>query len=361
MRATASALLIAVTTAANAQVTEYPFDSVDWEVVAAESEVVEHLGQQALKLKGGFALLPDVELENAVVEYDIAIEEARGFAGLAFRLQDLGNYEHFYIRPHQSGNPDANQYTPVFNRVSAWQLYHGEGYGIPVEYRYNQWMHVKVVYQGDRAAVYIDSDEPVLLVNDLKRDTTSGRIGINAANFAPAWFANVSVTPVADDFDVWPAREVVEPAEGTVIDWQVSQGYPSVDAALEADHEWMSIQAEPSGTVNLARAQGVGGENMTVVAKLEIESSDAQQKELKFGYSDKVVVLVNGNRVYSGDNTYMSRDYRYLGTIGYFDSVTLDLQEGRNEVIFVVSEAFGGWGIQARFDNLEGILLSSPP
>jgi len=37
-------------------------------------------------------------------------------------------FEHFYIRPHQSGNPDANQYTPVFNGVSAWQLYHGALY-----------------------------------------------------------------------------------------------------------------------------------------------------------------------------------------------------------------------------------------
>ena len=350
MRATASALLIAIVCAGNVQATEYPIDSDDWEIVAAESEVVEHLGQRALKLKGGFALLPGVELENAVVEYDIAVEEARGFAGLAFRLQDFENYEHFYIRPHQSGNPDANQYTPVFNRVSAWQLYHGDGYGVPVEYRYNEWMHVKVVYKGDRAAVYVDSDEPVLLVNDLKRDVTSGRIGVNAANFAPAWFANVSVSPVPEDFNVWPAREAAEPAEGTVIDWQVSQGYPSVEAALKADHEWTSMQAEPSGTINLARASGVGGENMTVAARFEVDSVEAQQKRLTFGYSDKVIVFVNGKRVYAGDNTYMSRDYRFLGTIGYFDSVTLDLAAGRNEVLFVVSEAFGGWGVQAKFD-----------
>ncbi len=64
-------------------------------------------------------------------------------------------YEHFYIRPHQSGMPDANQYTPVFNNFSAWQLYHGPEYAVATDYRNNEWMHLKVVYADDRADVYI--------------------------------------------------------------------------------------------------------------------------------------------------------------------------------------------------------------
>ena len=47
------------------------------------------------------------------------------------------NYENFYIRPHQSGNPDANQYQPVFNGSASWQLYYGPEYAAPVEYRYD--------------------------------------------------------------------------------------------------------------------------------------------------------------------------------------------------------------------------------
>ena len=73
-----------------------------------------------------------------------------------------------------------------------------------------------------------------------------------------------------------------------------------------------------------------------------------QTKQLELGYSDTATVFVNGKRVYSGDNTYMSRDYRYLGTIGLFDSVTLSLQSGENEICVAVSEAFGGWGIMGR-------------
>ena len=59
-----------------------------------------------------------------------------------------------------------------------------------------------------------------------------------------------------------------------------------------------------------------------------------------------------------GDNGYRSRDYRYLGTIGFFDSVTLPLKEGRNEVVIAVSESFGGWGLQASLESFEGLTLS---
>jgi hypothetical protein len=48
----------------------------------------------------------------------------------------------------------------------------------------------------------------------------------------------------------------------------------------------------------------------------------------------------------------MSRDYRYLGTIGLFDSVTLPLKAGENEIWIAVSEAFGGWGIMDRIVDL---------
>ena len=38
------------------------------------------------------------------------------------------------MRPHQVGNPDAIQYTPVFNGLSAWQLYHGDGFWQPARF-----------------------------------------------------------------------------------------------------------------------------------------------------------------------------------------------------------------------------------
>ena len=68
---------------------------------------------------------------------------------------------------------------------------------------------------------------------------------------------------------------------------------------------------------------------------------------LRFGYSDRVRDFLNGRLLYSGDNGYRSRDFRYLGTIGLFDSVPLALRAGENELLLAVSDSFGGWGVLA--------------
>jgi hypothetical protein len=70
-----------------------------------------------------------------------------------------------------------------------------------------------------------------------------------------------------------------------------------------------------------------------------------------------VTVLLNGRPLYSGDDAYQSRDYRFLGSIGWYDSVYLPLVEGRNELVMAVSEAFGGWGVQAKLEDLDGVAL----
>jgi hypothetical protein len=53
--------------------------------------------------------------------------------------------------------------------------------------------------------------------------------------------------------------------------------------------------------------------------------------------------------LYAGDNGYQTRDYRYLGTISLFDALELNLAAGDNEILFAVSESFGGWGVMAQF------------
>ena len=83
----------------------------------------------------------------------------------------------------------------------------------------------------------------------------------------------------------------------------------------------------------------------------------SESRILKIGYSDSARVFVNGELRYAGDNTYQSRDYRYLGTIGLFDSVVLPLSAGENEILIAVTEAFGGWGVMTEFESLEGITV----
>lgn len=341
-----------------------PFDDARWSSNAVESDVVDYLGQRALRIKGGSALLLDADIKNGLVEFDIAVAQERGFAGLVFRAQDELNHEHFYVRPHQSGNPDANQYTPVYDGVAAWQLYHGEGYASPVAYRFNEWMHVKVIYAGSSAEVYIDSDEPVLRVSDLKRDEHSGAIGVNSGNFSVVHFANFKYTQLADAYAL-PSHgaELAATPEGTIMEWQVSdpidserlRGTSVLDAGSIEDRSWTTLAAESTGITNLASVHGLGEGRDTVFARHVLNAKRSQAKLLTFGYSDKARVYLNGTLIYKGNNRYMSRDYRYLGTIGLFDSVVLPLKKGDNELWIAVSEAFGGWGIMAQIRDVEGV------
>ncbi len=95
-----------------------PFDSDRWEIEAEEWRTEEHLGQPSLFLKGGVAVIKDAAFTDGILEFDIAFPEDRNFVGAMWRFQGEENFEDFYMRPHQSGNPDATQYTPVFNGLS---------------------------------------------------------------------------------------------------------------------------------------------------------------------------------------------------------------------------------------------------
>jgi hypothetical protein len=356
------ALIFAALMPGAAQAEAYPFDPDAWTFTAKESEITDYRGERAVKIKGGYATIDDLTILDGVIEFDIAVAEERGFAGAIFREQDLSNYEHFYIRPHQSGNPDANQYTPVFGGVSAWQLYYGEEFASPIKYRFDDWMHIKIVFAGDQAEVFIDSEEPVLKINDLRRETESGGVGFGAGNFAPAYFANFTVSALPENYRFASSdHSIKEPDPNTVLSWQVSSAMPedTVDEFIKKEQQWSTLDAENSGITNLARAAGVSKSNRTVVARLVVDSDNKQLKGLAFGYSDSVTVYVNGVPLYSGTNRYESRDYRYLGTVGLFDRVFVPLKEGQNEILFAVSEAFGGWGIVARFDDMQGLQLTN--
>ncbi|MDX1644891.1 MAG: hypothetical protein R3244_11095 [Thermoanaerobaculia bacterium] len=337
---------------------EVPFDDPRWVFDADSAEIVEHHGRVALRLDGGRAWLPEVELTDGVVEFDIAFGPERGFSGAMFRLGEPGDFENFYFRPHQSGQPDASQYTPEVQGVSGWQLYYAPAFAPPFTYRFDEWMHVEIAFSGSRATVSLDDE--VHLIPTLKRPVRAGSIGLRSG-FAPAHFANFEFREgVPDDF---PAADPppVEPleVEGLIRSWRISQAFPpdqrpalTLDEALLSRLAWTRREVEPEGFVNLAWSEGVDDENRAVLAELTIDSEEPGHRLLRFGYSDVVRVFVDGVEVYRGDNTYRSRDYRYLGTIGLFDAIVVPVAAGETQVTFVVAENFGGWGVMAAVTNL---------
>ncbi|WP_205509819.1 hypothetical protein [Longitalea arenae] len=158
------------------------------------------------------------------------------------------------------------------------------------------------------------------------------------------------------------------PANGTdglITQWQVSnqvnqqlftnsmQLTPDIKSKLS----WQTQNSEPSGTINLAKFTQPKDTNKVMVAKVVIESATDQVKTISFGFSDHVLVYLNDRALYGGSDVFMSRDYRFLRTIGFFDMLCLPLKKGKNELWFVVGEIFGGWGLKAKLENMEKISL----
>ena len=343
---------------------EVPMTEDNW-TLRGTSEFVEFQGAQAVFLNHGLAVLNDREFENGVIEFDIAFSEIRGFMGINFRVQDSANYENFYFRSHQSGNVDANQYTPSFNSLTGWQIYFGPQYSTAIDYNFDTWQHVKILVNGDKAEFYLDSDTPFLHVDNLLQENTSGIMSISSL-FTGAYFANFSFveddsvvligSPVA--FEAWPENLVTpwQVATSTVLAETLSQTYWLGEEQIGAI-EWTKLDVEANGVANLARVNGISEDGNTVFVRMVITSDKAQVKHLRYGFSDRVKAYVNGKLVAGGNDTYQTRDYRYLGTVGLYDDLYLHLSEGRNEVVFAVTEAFGGWAIVGAFDDMEGISI----
>ncbi len=356
-------ILLLCQTLANAQQI-VPFNSDRWKFATKDYSLVNYEGKEAVLLRKNSAVLEGVDFENGIIEYDMAFPQGRAFIGLLFRIADEKNYEEFYIRSHQSGNPDANQYTPVFGSNAAWQLYYGEGYGVPANYEFNKWMHFKLVISGQYMEVYIQDMETPKLFAELKRAPVRGNIGIqNSIN--ESYFANITITP-DDNVKLKGKPKPVQPmAAGTIEKWSVSNAFAEKDIVSITNLKDLSLKTqykvyptETTGTLNISATADLGEQTNTVLARLIIDSDREQLKKISFGFSDRVKVFVNNVALYTGEDNFLSRDYRFLGTIGYFDSIFLPLRKGRNEIHFAISENFGGWGIKAKLENMDGVKIS---
>jgi len=361
--------------------TTIPFSDKRWKVDAVGQMVEYYKGYECLYLKAGRATLPDVQFLNGIIEFDICLTEQTSFSGFFFRQTNPGNYEEIYFRAQQSGNPDAYQYTPVFNGDPAWQLYHDQfdavndgyihwkprgvlnGYNSVIEYPFERWAHVKMMVKNDKAELYFDN-KLVGVIHKLLQAQKSGTIGVSSS-VAAMRFANFSYTSTDDvtikNQDPVPSAILVN----SVMQWQVSNPFAEdvlkdkniLDASFINKQTWKKLPIENGGFANLSRLYEPGDTDNTVIAKIAIVSDKDQIKKLDIGYSDRVKAYCNGQAIYSGNNNFRTRDYRYLGTIGYFDAIYLPLKKGENTIMLAVSETFGGWGVMGKWENMDGIQM----
>jgi glyoxylase-like metal-dependent hydrolase (beta-lactamase superfamily II) len=330
--------------------------------LTGEAEIVTHQGRPAIRLGNGRAILRDSDFSTGFIEFDMMVTGERGFAGISFRGQDEGNHEEFYIRPHQSGNPDANQYTPIFNGLAAWQIFTGEGFSAPTRYRTNEWIRVRLDVYPDSALISFDG-EPGVHIPDLKRDDRDGFLGFSAT-FAGAHYSNLRVVPIADHVDPRPAAAPVALPPDIVGQWQVSEALAEEEALRRAAaRDWSGVSFAPlrpetHGIANLARVARWSDERPAVIARFTLQARRAGEVPMRFGFSDRAAIFLNGRRLYGGDDSYRSRDYRFLGTVGLYDTLYLPLRAGANEVSFVVTESVGGWAATASVDPATATIVA---
>lgn len=352
---------------------EVPLDSPAWGWRTGDVSTVEHLGRPCVAFGEEVDLVASpagVELTDGVIEVDMAVTGERAFHGLVWRVRGDANqdYESFYVRPHQVGNDDSVQYNPVFNDVASWQLYHEPGFWAAIRFPIGEWFTVRVVFAGSRAEVFVgDAAAPGLQVAELKMPVGPGRIGmlIGGPGLFVSRFAYAETPPAFVGTDPQPPR-LPAPLRGIVPAWQVSDAFPEPEdppaslapGALDG-HRWTRLATEPTGLANLSQVTGIVDDRNTVWARATVRSDRAQVKAMALGFSDRATVYLNGTALYRGDDSYRSRDYRFLGSIGWYDTVYLPLEAGANDLAIAVSESFGGWGIQARFADLDGIDLDA--
>lgn len=327
-----------------------PFDAERWTLLNAE--VTEFLGRPALM---GRASLNDVVLKNGVIEFDIAVPDVRqrSYPGIFFRVQSMRDYERFYVRPHRAPlYPDALQYVPSINGISGWQLYAGDGYSALGEIPENEWFHVKIEVAGSQARFWIgDAERPALVVPELKHGVSAGGITLDSQRNGTAYFSNFRFT--ADEELKLPAPPANEMAPGILADWELSQAFPAGRIDTEQplgglrpeEIQWQKAQCEPNGLFDVARLTGRTGRAPDyILARTTLHADQPQVKKLKFGYSDDITIFLNGRILFNAGSAYRQRDPSFLGVVGLNDVIYLPLEQGENDLHFLLGEVFGGWG-----------------
>jgi len=342
-----------------------PMDTLHWDIQARSYVLEPYMGKESVYLQGGSIALKNANFLNGTIEYDVFLKETQAFPGVYFRING-SDAEHFYLRSHQSGNPDANQALPLTKGIAPWQLYYGVKYSFPYEYHYDDWTHVKIVVNNERAQVYLDHSEKPHLSWQLFHQPKAGGLSLTGGNAEAVHLANIRID--RDSFEMKDYSPLDrEPTEGLIPAWEVSDKFdekllkdPSVIRETAGKRSWVGkINVEEGTAANISRQVQRYDDNPgnTVFARITVNSETVQSRLFEFGYSDRVVVILNNEPIYRGTNNYRSRDYRYLGTVGLFDAVYLHLKKGNNTLLLGVSEDFGGWLVTGRIVDMSGIRI----
>lgn len=157
-----------------------------------------------------YAVVKGVSFRDGTIEVDLAGqpaagagEGARGFIGIAFRLQEDGKYEYIYLRPTNGRADDqvrrnhSTQYSshPDFSFAQA-RKEAPEKYESYVDLQPGVWTRYKIEVDGRKARLYVHgAEQPCLIVNDLKLEPGEGAVALWVGPGTEGYFSNLKITP----------------------------------------------------------------------------------------------------------------------------------------------------------------------
>lgn len=156
-----------------------------------------------------YALVKNSSFLDGVIEVDLAGQpapgassSARGFIGIAFRVQGDGRYEYIYLRPTNGRADDqvrrnhSTQYSsyPDFDFARSRQEA-PEKYESYVDLQPGVWTRYKIEVEGHKARLYVNgAEQPCLIVNDLKLDPRAGGVALWVGPGTEGYFSNLKIT-----------------------------------------------------------------------------------------------------------------------------------------------------------------------
>jgi len=188
-------------------------DALTMRNVKAQAETYK--GRKGLRVNAGdkdnwLAILAGPEFQDGTLEVDLtgvpgpgADVAARGFVGLAFRVApEAAKFELFYLRPTNGRADDqerrnhSTQYDsfPDFPWFRLRKETPGK-YESYVDLIPGEWTPIKITVQGDKAKLFVHgSEQPALLVNDLKNGLSKGAVALWVGPGTVAHFSNLRIT-----------------------------------------------------------------------------------------------------------------------------------------------------------------------
>ena len=158
-----------------------------------------------------FVKIKNLDLENGTIEVKVlsrllktAPDYARGFIGLAFRVNDDNTaYESIYVRP-TNGRADNQlrrnhtvQYYAYpdykFDRLRKESNGEFETYA---DLGLNEWITIRIEVKGKETKLYLNNQKPAsFVVSEMKGNTAKGGIGLWVDIGTEGYFKDLKVTP----------------------------------------------------------------------------------------------------------------------------------------------------------------------